>query len=264
MLNEMTNLDRPICFFDIQTTGLSFKNDRIIELYIKRINPDKTFDEFHKLINPGEVEISEEAEKIHGINKDMLKDKPLFKEIAKDVEDFLGDYHLGGYYIMRFDLPFLMEELYRHGIMFNYKKNNRKIIDAKNVFTSTLNPNSIEFAYKYFTGNDITNEEKSAKKNVDYSIEILEKNIEILPNKDLDSINEKSQINDFFDLSGKIIKKDKDFILNFGKYNGKSVFELFNLDVGYYKWLMGSESISIDTKYVLKMLYNYWIKLSNK
>ena len=70
-------------FLDIETTGLSFKdNHRIVEIACIETNeliPTKRI--FHKIINP-ERDVPDEAFKIHGFSSDFLKDKPKFKEIA--------------------------------------------------------------------------------------------------------------------------------------------------------------------------------------
>jgi DNA polymerase-3 subunit epsilon len=257
-------LDRPICFFDIQTTGLNFKEDRIVEIYIKKISPDKSIEEYHELINPGDVEIAQEAEDLHGLTKEMLKDKPLFKDLAKAINEFIGDSHIGGYFVAKFDLPFLMEELHRSGILFNFKKNNRKIIDAKNIYVKSFNPNSIDFAYKYLTGNTLQNEEKSAKINVDASIEILEESLKTIETNDLEEIQKHSEIGNFFDLTGKIAQEDGEIILNFGRYRGKTVFAMIKEDPSYYRWMMQSDDIGVDTKYILKVLHGYLEKKNAK
>jgi len=259
MLNKV-NLDRPICFLDIETTGLNKKDDRIVEIYIKKIHPDKkTIEEYHQLVNPGQVEISEEAFAIHGLTKQILKNNPTFNKIAKDIEFFIGDCHIGGWNVMSFDLPFVMNEFYRCGIIFNYKKNNRKVIDAQNIYKSSLSPSGLAFAHQYLLG-EAVEDVRSTKNDVNAAIRVLEANIDLVNMFDMDELDGLSKFDNYFDLSGKVLHKENKFILNFGKYYGKSVFDMFNLDDGYYKWLMNSDTTPIDTKYVLKILYTYWMK----
>ena len=45
-------LDKPICFFDLETTGVNVTNDRIVEISVIKINIDKTEDSKTWLINP--------------------------------------------------------------------------------------------------------------------------------------------------------------------------------------------------------------------
>ena len=45
-------LDKPICFFDLETTGVNVSNDRIVEISVIKINIDKTEDSKTWLINP--------------------------------------------------------------------------------------------------------------------------------------------------------------------------------------------------------------------
>lgn len=96
---------------DTETTGLRhFEGDRLIEIgCIELINRRKTDNHFHVYINP-EREISSEAFGIHGISNEFVKDKPKFKEIAKDFLNFIGDstlvIHNAG-----FDIGFINMEL---------------------------------------------------------------------------------------------------------------------------------------------------------
>jgi DNA polymerase-3 subunit epsilon len=90
------NLKRPLAFFDIESTGLNVSKDRIIELCIIKANPNGTTETKTWLLNPG-YPISEEAQKIHGISAEDVKDKPTFKQVAKDIHRFLANCDLAGY-----------------------------------------------------------------------------------------------------------------------------------------------------------------------
>ena len=98
-------------FLDIETTGLSFKdNHRIVEIACIETNeliPTKRI--FHKIINP-ERDVPNEAFKIHGFSSDFLKDKPKFKEIADELISFINGNDLI-IHNASFDLPFINHEL---------------------------------------------------------------------------------------------------------------------------------------------------------
>ena len=98
-------------FLDIETTGLSFKdNHRIVEIACIETNeliPTKRI--FHKIINP-ERDVPHEAFKIHGFSSDFLKDKPKFREIADELISFINGNDLI-IHNASFDLPFINHEL---------------------------------------------------------------------------------------------------------------------------------------------------------
>ena len=98
-------------FLDIETTGLSFKdNHRIVEIACietKELIPTQRI--FHKIINP-ERDVPVEAFKIHGFSSDFLKDKPKFKEIADELISFINGKDLI-IHNASFDLPFINHEL---------------------------------------------------------------------------------------------------------------------------------------------------------
>ena len=98
-------------FLDIETTGLSFKdNHRIVEIACIETNeliPTKRI--FHKIINP-ERNVPDEAFKIHGFSTDFLKDKPTFEQIADDFISFIGGNDLI-IHNATFDIPFINHEL---------------------------------------------------------------------------------------------------------------------------------------------------------
>lgn len=98
---------------DTETTGLSpEEGHRIIEIgALELINHMPTGKQLHLYINP-EREIDEAAERVHGISSEFLADKPLFKDIAKEFLDFIGD-DVMIIHNAAFDMGFINAELKR-------------------------------------------------------------------------------------------------------------------------------------------------------
>ena len=95
---------------DTETTGLSFNTDKIIEIAcIELENQIPTKNKFHVFINPN-MDISDGAYQTHGITRDFLKDKPAFKDIAKEFLAFIKQSKLV-IHNADFDLAFLNKEL---------------------------------------------------------------------------------------------------------------------------------------------------------
>tara|TARA_B100001559_G_scaffold320839_1_gene334481 strand:- start:834 stop:1496 length:663 start_codon:yes stop_codon:yes gene_type:complete len=98
-------------FLDIETTGLSYKdNHKIVEIACietKELIPTKNI--FHKIINPGR-NVPEEAFNIHGFSTDFLQNKPKFSEIAQDLLNFIKENDLI-IHNASFDIPFINHEL---------------------------------------------------------------------------------------------------------------------------------------------------------
>ncbi len=101
---------------DTETTGLDAKNgDRLVELgCVELYNRIPTGREFHAFINPDGQPVHPEAEAIHGISGDFLRDKPLFPEVAGDFLAFIGDDQLV-IHNAPFDIGFINMELGRIG-----------------------------------------------------------------------------------------------------------------------------------------------------
>lgn len=99
---------------DTETTGLDARRgDRIIEIgcveLINRIPTEKTF---HQYIHPDDRPVHPDAQAIHGISMDMLRDKPKFHEIAQEFVAFIGDAPLI-IHNAAFDIGFINAELQR-------------------------------------------------------------------------------------------------------------------------------------------------------
>ncbi|QPM91479.1 DNA polymerase III subunit epsilon [Pseudooceanicola algae] len=96
---------------DTETTGFEpEQGDRLVEIGgVELLNHMPTGRTYHVYINP-EREVPEEAFKVHGLNYEFLKDKPLFREVAQDFLDFIGDAKLV-IHNAAFDMKFLNAEL---------------------------------------------------------------------------------------------------------------------------------------------------------
>ncbi|MCL6709631.1 DNA polymerase III subunit epsilon [Pseudomonas sp. R2.Fl] len=102
--------------FDTETTGLEFKNDRVIEIGgIELLNQFPTGRTFHVYINPGNRKVHPDALAVHGITDDFLKDKPSFEDVARDILDFFD----GARWVAHnanFDISFINAEFERLGV----------------------------------------------------------------------------------------------------------------------------------------------------
>ena len=124
-------VNKPLVVFDIESTGLDIIQDRIIDITLIKINTDNSKIEKNYRVNP-EVKISTESSEIHGIYKeDILKCKT-FKSYAKEIFHFIKGCDLGGFNILKFDLPILIEELLRCDVELPLK--NVKIVDALRIY----------------------------------------------------------------------------------------------------------------------------------
>ena len=97
-------LERPICFFDLETTGAKVGKDRIVEIAILKVNTDNQ--ESHKVwrINP-EMDISFQAIQVHGISNDMVKNEQNFKYYSNEIYEFIKGCDLSGFNAINFDIP---------------------------------------------------------------------------------------------------------------------------------------------------------------
>ena len=241
-------LHKPLCVFDLETTGVQVAKDRIVEISILKVNPDASRESKTWLVNPG-MPIPPETSAIHGITDEKVKDAPTFKEIASKVMDMITGTDLGGFNSNRFDVPLLAEELLRAGFDFDLSK--FKLVDAQTIFHK-MEPRNLTAAYQFYCKKELVNAH-SAEADVLATFEVLDAQVghyDDLPN-DIASLSEISSHNKFADLAGFIAfdKEDKE-TFTFGKYKGQRVKEVFQKDLGYYGWIQNAD-FPLYTKKVL-------------
>ena len=113
-------LERPLLFFDIESTGLSIATDGIIELSFVKVLPAEARPRIKTWrIKPWnyqtrkQIPINPSASEVNGVKDEDLVDCPKFIEILPEVAEWLQDSDLAGFNSAKFDLPLLAEEIER-------------------------------------------------------------------------------------------------------------------------------------------------------
>ena len=166
-------ISKPICFFDLETTGINISLDRIVEISILKVFPNVNKESKTWLVNPG-IPIPLEVSNIHGITNDTVKNKPSFKSIASDVKSMLQNCDLAGFNSNKFDIPLLAEELLRSDIDFSLE--NISTVDVQNIFHK-MEQRTLSAAYKFYCGKSLENAH-SSKADTLATFEVLESQIQ--------------------------------------------------------------------------------------
>lgn len=229
-------LNKPIVFFDLETTGIKVAVDRIVEISILKIFPNGNKESKTWLVNPT-VPIPEETTLIHGITNEKVVNEPTFSELSDDIYQLIENCDLAGFNSNKFDIPLLAEEFLRVGKEFNMK--NRKAIDIQNIFHK-LEQRTLIAAYKFYCDKELTNAH-SAKADTNATYEILlaqlDKYSELENNIDfLSDFSERG--GKFADLAGFIRYNQKgEEVLSFGKYRDITLKQIWNDNPGYFSWI---------------------------
>ncbi|HPM40302.1 MAG TPA: 3'-5' exonuclease [Bacteroidales bacterium] len=258
------SLERPIIFFDLETTGLDLVRDKIIEIFMLKVKPDGTTETYEQLFNP-QIAIPEEVINITGITNEMVKDKPTFREKAQEIANFIDDSDFAGFNSNKFDIPLLAEELLNAGIDIDFSSRNS--VDVMVLF-HRLEPRNLAAAYRFYCNREMENAH-TAKADAIATYEILlamlDKYLEnenhadnhendLIFDKNIKSLSEISKYHKTADLAGHIlINEDGKEIFNFGKYKGKAVEEIFTIEPQYYDWIMKSQFPQYTKKIVDKI-----------
>ena len=233
------NLKRPIIFFDLETTGVDPAKDRIVEISMVKVMPDGEEIVKTRKINPG-MHIPEESTAIHGITDADVADAPSFAQVAKSLAQFVQGCDFGGFNSNRFDLPLLVEEFMRAGVEVDFKR--RKFIDVQNIFHKK-EQRTLVAAYKFYCDKDLT-EAHSAEADTRATYEVLKAQLDRYPDleNDIDALDDYSARSETVDYAGRIVYNDKgEEVFSFGKYKGRRVEEIFQLEPSYYSWMMNGD-----------------------
>lgn len=250
-------LKKPLAFFDLEATGVSISQDRIVEICILKIFPNGEREVKTWRVNP-EMPIPPASTKIHGITDEDIKDSPSFKLLAKEIGRFFDGCDLAGFNLIKFDVPMLVEEFLRAGVDFDVT--HRKIVDAQRIF-HMMEPRSLSAAYKFYCGKSLENAH-SAEADTIATFEVLDAQLakydgQAIPFDKGDDPGKiendvvalaKLTLSNQVDFAGRMVYNEKrEEVFNFGKYKDKKVADVLKTDPSYYDWMLKGD-FSLDTK----------------
>jgi len=241
-------LTRPICFFDLETTGIDVARDRIVEISIFKIYPNGTKESKTWLVNPT-IPIPPQSTAVHGISDEKVANEPTFDALASQVHNMIKDSDLAGFNSDRFDIPLLAEELLRAGVDFDMK--NRVSVDVQTIFHK-MEERTLSAAFKFYCGQSLENAH-SAEADTMATYEILKSQLDRYENleNDMKSLSEFTTRKKSVDFAGFIaMNPEGKEIFTFGKHKGALVEDIFDKEPGYFGWIQNAD-FPLYTKKVL-------------
>ena len=242
------NLQRPLLFFDIESTGLDIPTNSIIELSFVKVFPGgeeriKTWK-----IKPWDYEkqcqrpIEPAASEVNGVTDDMLVDCPTFYELSDEIASWLEDSDLAGFNSQKFDLPMLAEEFERvalTGKKLNVDLHAPRMVDVQNIFHA-MEPRNLKAAYRFYCGGEDFDNAHTAEADTVATYKVLKAQLDRYPDQLKNDVAHLSSFvgKRYVDFSGHLIYNDAgEPVVNFGKHKGKTAREVFEKDPSYFAWI---------------------------
>ena len=230
-------LDRPLVVFDIESTGVNPRQDRIIELAAIKIHPNGIEETKTWLLNPT-VPIPAETTAIHGISDDIVKDCPTFAEVAADVFAFFEGCDLSGFNADRFDIPCLEEEFARTGRDFGASR--RRHVDVQRIY-HRMEPRDLTAAVRFYLDRNHEGAH-GAEADAKATVEVLKAQMAKYPELPRTS----AEMDEYLvphdplnaDRQGMIRWVDGAWCINFGKKKGARLAQLLANERNYLRWIV--------------------------
>jgi len=231
-------LTKPLVIFDLETTGTWVAKDKIVEIGMIRRAPDGSRRDYIKRVNPG-IPIPANVSRLINITDEDVKNEPPFKDIAKEVLDFIGDADLGGFNIQRFDIPLLEREIFEAGLTFHYQ--DRNIYDTQKVYR-LHEKRDLVAAYQLYCKKEL-HSAHTALGDAEATMEILDAQIKMYGSEEegVESLKDfdYETKNDYFDKERKFCWWNGELYPTFGKYGRKKhIKSICRDDRRYLEWIL--------------------------
>lgn len=248
-------LERPIIFFDLETTGTNVTHDRIVEISYIKVYPDGREERKSRRLNP-EMPIPPASTAVHHITDDDVKDELTFRQISKSLLSIFEGCDIAGYNSNKFDVPVLMEEFARCGL--NFDISGRRFIDVQNIFHK-MEQRTLVAAYKFYCGG-VLEGAHSALADTQATYEVLMSQLDRYDElkNDVAFLADFSNIGRNVDLAARFVLNENDEpIMNFGKHKGKTVKEVLRKEPSFYDWMMQGDFPKNTKDVLLQLKYKY-------
>lgn len=246
------DLEHPLAFFDLETTGIRIGQDRIVQIGILRLMPDGSRQTYQTLVQPG-IHIPAEATAVHGITDLDVLDAPRLEEVAHELLRQLDGCDLAGFNCLRFDIPFLAEELHRVGAAWDHTS--VRVVDVQRIYHK-MEPRNLSAALRFYCDKEHSGAH-DALADVEATADVLLAQLERYPGQlqgTVDFLGELSGDRGRSpDAAGKLQFNDDGAIaLAFGKYKGWSLENIGINDPGYLQWLMTKAELPGSTLAIMR------------
>ena len=252
------NLERPILFFDIESTGLNIASDSIIELCFVKVFPDGEQRVKTWRVKPWDYErscqrpINPSAQAVHGVSAEDLVNCPTFYQIMDEVVEWLSGSDLAGFNSAKFDLPMLAEEIERvrrfTGRDIDIDLHKKKMVDVQTIFHK-MEPRNLKAAYRFYCGQELENAH-AAEADTLATYEVLKGQLDKYPELKNDTafLANFSTMQRHVDYAGRLIFGENDEpVISFGKHRGKTAREVYFTEPSYFAWIDNGD-FTLDTK----------------
>ena len=260
------NLERPLLFFDIESTGLNIATDCIAELSFVKIFPDgeqriKTW----KLcpwnyVARCQQPMNPSASEVNGLKDEDLAGCPKFHEVVDEVVEWLADSDLAGFNSAKFDLPMLAEEIERVRLFLNrnidLNLHEKKMVDVQTIYHA-MEPRNLRAAYRFYCGGRDFENAHTAEADTIATYEVLKGQLDRYPDQlknNVDFLADFAGRPKTVDYAGRLLfGKDGEAIISFGKHKGKTAREVYRTEPSYFAWIQNGE-FTLDTKRQFEIL----------
>ena len=260
------NLERPLLFFDIESTGLNIATDCIAELSFVKIFPDG-----EQRIKPWELcqwnyvarcqqPMNPCASEVNGLKDEDLAGCPKFHEVVDEVVEWLADSDLAGFNSAKFDLPMLAEEIERVRLFLNrnidLNLHEKKMVDVQTIYHA-MEPRNLRAAYRFYCGGQDFENAHTAEADTIATYEVLKGQLDRYPDQlknNVDFLANFAGRPKTVDYAGRLLfGKDGEAIISFGKHKGKTAREVYRTEPSYFAWIQNGE-FTLDTKRQFEIL----------
>lgn len=244
------DLKRPLIVFDLETTGVNPYSDRIVEIGAVKQFPDGHVESLLMRINP-DCEMTAAVIAVHGITNEMVADAPKFREVAARIYEFFADCDLGGFGLLKFDVPVLREEFRRADIFWDLE--HVDIIDALRIY-HTREPRNLTSALRFYCNETLENAH-SAFADAEATFKVIGgqlQHYQDLP-RDLEQLDQLCNPHspDKVDADGKLRWEENEVVINFGSKSGISLRQLVRNEPNFLRWML-NKGFSEEVKAIVR------------
>jgi DNA polymerase-3 subunit epsilon len=250
---EGLQLNKPLVFLDLETTGISISKDKIIEISIIKFNPDDSEVEKTVRVNPG-IPIPQAATAIHGITDEDVANEPSFHRYAKSFFDFITGCDIGGFNVLKFDVPLLQQEFSRCSL--SWDVTDVYLVDPMVIFHKK-EPRDLSAAYKKYCGVELEGAHQAvtdARAAKDVLIGQMTQYSDIGNTvEELHAFCNPREPN-WIDDEGKLVLTDDGPAINFGKFAGQLISEVVKTDREYLNWILDKDFAPLVKQTITKVI----------